>query len=59
MEQLAVQMPHSKQYFSLSASRMLWRTFFEIAVPELSNPCAFLSIHVARHIKVYKRKGFK
>ena len=57
IEQLAVQMPHSKQFLSLSASRILWRICFTVA-SELSTQVASLSISVVKDIKVYKCKGF-
>jgi len=58
MEQLAVHMPHSKQYLSFSASRILLRTSLETAVTELAKFLALPCIGEAQHIKVYKRKGF-
>jgi hypothetical protein len=44
MEQLAVQMPHSKQYLSFSASRILSTTSLVTAVPETATLLALQNI---------------
>jgi hypothetical protein len=59
MEQLAVPMPHSKQYLSFSTSKSLLMSSLEIAVFVVSKFFeSSLALKVAKHIKVYKRKGF-
>jgi len=57
MEQLAVQIPHSKQLLSLAPSKIFSRISLAMLV-ECPNSLALQNTSVAPDIKVYKRKGF-
>jgi hypothetical protein len=57
MEQLAVQIPHSKQFLSFSASKIFSWIILPMLV-EFHNSLALENTSVTPDIKVYKRKGF-